>query len=169
MSQKDTKTIGKDYTLGGLLKFALPAVLNEFMFNLLYTLDDGLFITRYVGTTAESAFSIIFPVFMVHNAIASLLSGVAVLVARKMGEKKDEEASGDFTAIVLFTLGIGLILSLLEFLFRNQIPLWLGQNFLEHQLLLCVSEPLWQCHGTFLCTGRFAEDGALLHPDECRQ
>ena len=56
MSQKDTKTIGKDYTLGGLLKFALPAVLNEFMFNLLYTLDDGLFITRYVGTTAESAF-----------------------------------------------------------------------------------------------------------------
>ena len=128
MSQKDTKTIGKDYTLGGLLKFALPAVLNEFMFNLLYTLDDGLFITRYVGTTAESAFSIIFPVFMVHNAIASLLSGVAVLVARKMGEKKDEEASGDFTAIVLFTLGIGLILSLLEFLFRNQIPLWLGSN-----------------------------------------
>ena len=105
MSQKDTKTIGKDYTLGGLLKFALPAVLNEFMFNLLYTLDDGLFITRYVGTTA-----------------------VAVLVARKMGEKKDEEASGDFTAIVLFTLGIGLILSLLEFLFRNQIPLWLGSN-----------------------------------------
>ena len=65
MSQKETKTIGKDYTLGGLLKFALPAVLNEFMFNLLYTLDDGLFITRYVGTTAESAFSIIFPVFMV--------------------------------------------------------------------------------------------------------
>ena len=128
MSQKDTKTIGKDYTLGGLLKFALPAVLNEFMFNLLYTLDDGLFITRYVGTTAESAFSIIFPVFMVHNAIASLLSGVAVLVARKMGEKKDEEASGDFTAIVLFTLGIGLVLSLFEFLFRNQIPLWLGSN-----------------------------------------
>ena len=121
MSQKETKTIGKDYTLPELIRFAIPAILNEFIFNLLYTLDDGLFITRYVGTTAESAFSIIFPVFMMHNAISSLLSGVAVLVARKMGEKKDEEASSDFTSIVLFSLLVGLILSLFEYSFKDQI------------------------------------------------
>ena len=128
MSQKETKTIGKDYTLPELIRFAIPAILNEFIFNLLYTLDDGLFITRYVGTTAESAFSIIFPVFMMHNAISSLLSGVAVLVARKMGEKKDEEASSDFTSIVLFSLLVGLILSLFEYSFKDQILMLLGSN-----------------------------------------
>ena len=126
MSQKETKTIGRDYSLLGLIRFALPAIANEFIFNLLYTLDDGLFITRYVGTTAESAFSIIFPVFMMHNAISALLSGGAVSVARKMGEKKDEEASSDFTAIILFALGIGLFISLFEYTFKEQILKLLG-------------------------------------------
>ncbi|MCR4632762.1 MAG: hypothetical protein K5648_01385 [Erysipelotrichaceae bacterium] len=128
MSQKETKTIGKDYSLLGLIRFALPAILNEFIFNLLYTIDDGLFITRYVGTTAESAFSIIFPVFMLHNAVSSLLSGTAVSVARKMGEKKDEEAKSDFTLIVMFALGVGLMFSLVEFLFKEQILRLLGCN-----------------------------------------
>ncbi|MBQ1482237.1 MAG: hypothetical protein IIZ28_01565 [Erysipelotrichaceae bacterium] len=128
MSQKETKTIGKDYSLIGLIRFALPAILNEFIFNLLYTVDDGLFITRYVGTTAESAFSIIFPVFMLHNAVSSLLSGTAVSVARKMGEKKDEEAKSDFTLIVMFALGVGLLFSAIEFLFKEQILTLLGCN-----------------------------------------
>ena len=35
-----------------------------------------------------------------------MLSGTAVLAAEKMGEKKDEEAKGDFTAIVIFSLSL---------------------------------------------------------------
>lgn len=126
VNEKEVKTIGKDYTLLELLRFALPAILNEFIFNLLYTVDDGLFITRYVGTTAESAFSILTPMFMMHGALSSLFAGVAVLAARKMGEKKDEESCSDFTAVLLATLAFGLLLSLTEYLFKDQILLMLG-------------------------------------------
>lgn len=128
VSENNTKKIGQDYTLPGLLKFALPAILNEFVLNLLYTVDDGLFITRYVGTAAESAFSILFPLFMMHGALSSLFAGVAVLAAKKMGEKKDEEACSDFTAVLLFVLGLGLVLSFLEFTFKEQILVLLGAN-----------------------------------------
>ena len=128
VSENNTKKIGQDYTLPGLLKFALPAILNEFVLNLLYTVDDGLFITRYVGTAAESAFSILFPLFMMHGALSSLFAGVAVLAAKKMGEKKDEEACSDFTAVLLFVLGLGLVLSFLEFAFKEQILVLLGAN-----------------------------------------
>jgi Na+-driven multidrug efflux pump len=128
MEKSGTKTIGRDYSLFGLMRFALPAILNEFVFNLLYTLDDGLFITRYVGTTAESAFSIVMPVFMFHGAISALFGGVAVLAARKMGEKKDEEACSDFTAILLIALFTGIVISLLEFSFKEQILKLLGCN-----------------------------------------
>ncbi|MBQ4253899.1 MAG: hypothetical protein II712_03635 [Erysipelotrichaceae bacterium] len=125
MSEK-IKTIGKDYTLWELMKFATPAVLNEFMINCLYTVDDGLFITRYVGTNAESAFSILMPLFMMHGAISALLGGVAVLVARKMGEKKDEEARGDFTAVLITSISIGVLIGAFEFLFKEQLLKLMG-------------------------------------------
>ena len=128
MERDETKTIGKDYTLPGLLKFALPAILNEFVINLLYTIDDGLFITRYVGTLAESAFNILFPLFMLHGAISSLFAGVATLAARKMGEHRDKEACSDFTAIFLVSLFFGLILTTLEFFFMDPLLHLLGAS-----------------------------------------
>ena len=91
----ETKTIGKDYSLGQLAGFAVPAVLNELVINLLYTIDDGLFISRYIGSNALAAFSILFPLFMMHNSPAILLGGVSSLASRKMGEGKSQEASSD--------------------------------------------------------------------------
>ncbi|MBR0137996.1 MAG: hypothetical protein IJM15_06255 [Erysipelotrichaceae bacterium] len=123
---ENVKTIGKHYSLKQLIAFVLPAVINEFMISCLYTVDDGLFITRFVGTTAESAFSILMPLFMMHGALSSLLAGVAVVVARKMGEKKDEEARGDFTSILIVSVAAGIIIGAIEFIFKDQILVLLG-------------------------------------------
>ena len=121
-----TKTIGKDYNLWQLAKFCIPAVLNELVINLLYTIDDGLFISRYVGPNALAAFSVLMPLFMIHNSPANLLGGVSILASRKMGEGKSEEARGDFTAIVLLVLGIGVITGLAERIFLNPLLHLLG-------------------------------------------
>ena len=132
MANKDVKTIGKDYTLSSLIRFTAPAILNEFMINCLYTIDDGLFITRYVGTNAESAFSILMPLFMMHGAFSALLGGVSTLVSRKLGEKRDEEAKGDFTAILLVSFALGLVIMLLEFLFKDNLLRLLGATDIIH-------------------------------------
>ena len=85
---ENTKTIGKDYTLKSLAMFCLPAILNELVINLLYTIDDGLFLSRYVGPNALAAFSVLFPLFMIHNSPSILLGGVSSLASHKMGEGK---------------------------------------------------------------------------------
>ncbi|MBR2745974.1 MAG: hypothetical protein IKD99_04585 [Erysipelotrichaceae bacterium] len=122
----ETKTIGKDYSLGQLAGFAVPAVLNELVINLLYTIDDGLFISRYIGSNALAAFSILFPLFMMHNSPAILLGGVSSLASRKMGEGKSQEARADFTAMVLFVGALGVLMGIIERVFMDPIIKLLG-------------------------------------------
>ncbi|MBR2544911.1 MAG: hypothetical protein IKE93_01960 [Erysipelotrichaceae bacterium] len=122
----ETKTIGKDYSLGQLAGFAVPAVLNELVINLLYTIDDGLFISRYIGSNALAAFSILFPLFMMHNSPAILLGGVSSLASRKMGEGKSQEARADFTAMVLFVGVLGVLMGIIERVFMDPIIRLLG-------------------------------------------
>ena len=122
----EIKTIGKDYSTAELLRFAAPSVTNEIVISLLYTLDDGLFISRYIGHDALAAFSIGSPLFMLNFAIVNLLGGSAILVSRKFGEKKEEEARRNFTTIVVTALLIGLFMAVVERVFLKQILRLLG-------------------------------------------
>lgn len=121
-----TNTIGKDYTTVELIKFVAPPVLAQFSMSLLSTLDDGLFLSRYVGTTALAAFSIAMPVFMLFMAISELFNGASVLCSTKMGEGKTEEAQSNFTSIVILAAFFGCIVSLISRLFLDQIIVFLG-------------------------------------------
>ena len=122
----ETKTIGKEYTTLELIRFVSSPVLTQFALSLLQTLDDGLFLSRYVGQNALAAFSIAFPVFMVINALSELFCGVNVLCATKMGAKKNEEANRSFTAVVLVALGTGLLCTALLKIFEDPIIYGLG-------------------------------------------
>ncbi len=123
---EETKTIGRDYTTGQLIKFATPSVMNEIVTSLLYTLDDGLFISRFIGHEALAAFSIVSPLFMLHFAVSNLLGGSAILVSRKFGEKKEEEARRNFTTVVVWILIIGIVMAALERIFLKQLLHLLG-------------------------------------------
>ena len=122
----EIKTIGKDYSTGELLKFAAPSVTNEIVISLLYTLDDGLFISRYIGHDALAAFSIGSPLFMLNFAVVNLLGGSAILVSRRFGEKKEEEARKNFTTVVVAILLIGILMAIVERTFLKQILHLLG-------------------------------------------
>ena len=122
----EIKTIGKDYSTGELLKFAAPSVTNEIVISLLYTLDDGLFISRYIGHDALAAFSIGSPLFMLNFAVVNLLGGSAILVSRRFGEKKEEEARKNFTTVVVVILLIGILMAIVERTFLKQILHLLG-------------------------------------------
>lgn len=126
MDNNDIKTIGKDYTLGGLAKFCSTAVFTQMMFSLLMSLDDSLFISRYLGPTALASFSICSPVFMIHGAIASILGGCASLCSSKMGEGKTEEAAGDFSAVGIFCVIFGTIAGAIMYFFMDPILRFCG-------------------------------------------
>ena len=107
----ETKTIGKDYTTWELIRFVSSPVLTQFALSLLQTLDDGLFLSRYVGRNALAAFSIVFPIFMVINALSELFCGVNVYCATKMGAGKNEEANRSFTIMVISAVVTGLFIT----------------------------------------------------------
>lgn len=121
-----TNTIGKDYTTRELIRFVAPPVLAQFSMSLLSTLDDGLFISRFVGTNALAAFSIAMPIFMFFMAISELFNGASVLCSTKMGEKKIEEARSHFTTIVILSGAFGCIVSLIGRIFLDQLIIFLG-------------------------------------------
>ena len=122
----ETKTIGKEYTTWELIRFVSSPVLTQFALSLLQTLDDGLFLSRYVGQNALAAFSIAFPVFMIINALAELFCGVSVYCATKMGAGKNDEANRSFTAVVLVALVTGLFCTAILKLNENAIIRLLG-------------------------------------------
>lgn len=53
-------TIAKKFNLLSLLKFTVPAII-MMLFMSLYTIVDGIFISRLIGTTALSGLNIVYP------------------------------------------------------------------------------------------------------------
>lgn len=72
------------------------------VFMSLYTIIDGIFISRLVGSEALSAANIIYPAASVLIAVGIMLAtGGSAIIAMKLGEKKDQEARENFSLIVL--------------------------------------------------------------------
>lgn len=121
-----TSTIGKDFSTLELIRFATPPILAQFSMSLLSTLDDGLFLSRFVGTNALAAFSIATPVFMFFMAIVELFNGASVLCSTKMGEGETEDACRIFTSTVVLAAIFGCIVSVLGQIFMDPIIVFLG-------------------------------------------
>ena len=128
VSELRQSTIGKEFTLKELFKFVAPPVFTRLMVSLLSTLDDSLFVSRFLGQNALAAFSIAFPWFMLIDAIGMMASSVSVICSIKMGEKRNEEAKSDFTTTVIMTFVIGLFFTLILCLFLEPILRGLGET-----------------------------------------
>ncbi|WP_299882150.1 MATE family efflux transporter [uncultured Sulfitobacter sp.] len=94
MSQTNTFTHGP---LGQIyLKTALPIIFVMGM-NGLLTLVDAIFLGRYVGPDALSAVTLIFPLYMLIVALATLVSnGMSSILARHLGAEDGPAARATF-------------------------------------------------------------------------
>lgn len=111
-----------------LLRFALPSVLSM-IFTSIYTSIDGMFVSRLISTNALSAINIVWPIITISYALGAMMgSGGAAIVAKKFGEKKDQEARSNFTLVVVFTLLFSLLIVGLCFIFFNNIITFLGAD-----------------------------------------
>lgn len=114
-------------------KYVLPTMLSSVcMF--LFTIVDGIFVGRGVGTDALGAVNIAFPAVMVVNALYMLTTiGGVTVVAIRLGRGDDKGANQVFMHSVIFTFAIGVVFTLLGTLFSRQICVLLGANdtFLE--------------------------------------
>ena len=65
-----SNSIGQHFTPWSLLKFAAPSII-MMTFMSLYTIVDGVFISRFVGSNALSSLNIVFPVITLAIAIGT--------------------------------------------------------------------------------------------------
>lgn len=121
-------SLDKNISTGFLLKFAFPTVITM-VFMSIYTMVDGIFVSRLIGTDALSAVNIVMPIILTSYAIATMFgTGGNAIVAKKLGEKKDTEARINFSTLVVVTIVISSILTVLSFIFINPLLNFLGAD-----------------------------------------
>ena len=116
------QSIGQKFTPVTLLKFALPSMVMMVLMSC-YTITDGIFISRFLGDNALSAVNIVYPVINIVLAIGVMLAtGGSAVVAKKMGEGKDDEANDSLLAnckAYLFTVVLFAPACMLQSLFQT--------------------------------------------------
>lgn len=163
--------LSKTFTFPSLLKFTCPTMIMMIFFSL-YTIVDGIFVSRYVGTDALSAINIVYPIINLIIAIAIMFAtGGSAIIARKMGMKKTKEANEDFSLIVVTCIILGTIITVVGLVWINPIIHLLGadndlfgycRSYLKILLVFsnfCILQMLFQ---TFFVTAGRPELGLWL-------
>lgn len=166
-----SNSIAKDFKFFSLLRFAAPTIV-MMVFMSLYTIVDGIFISRLLGTNALSSANIVYPVLNLVIAVGVMLaSGGSAIIARKFGENKAEEARQDFSLLIIVGVAAGFIIMAAGNLFIEPITRMLGAtdvlladavSYLSVSLFLapaCILQLLFQ---TFFVTAGKPNLGLLL-------
>lgn len=105
------QSIAKKFNIGELLLFAFPSIL-MMMFMSLYTIVDGLFVSRFIGTDALSAVNITYPAGSVILAVGVMFAtGGSAIIATQLGEGKERQAQQNLTLITLTAVAISIVIS----------------------------------------------------------
>lgn len=120
--------IAQKFHFGSLVRFSLPTIAMMLMMSL-YSMVDGVFVARFVGTGAFSSINIIIPATFVVLGVGVMLgTGGSAVIARKLGEGKAREARQDFSLVILFGLILSAVLGGLFLAFRDPIIRLLGAD-----------------------------------------
>lgn len=121
-------SIAKEFNLKSLIKFSIPTIV-MMLFMALYTIVDGVFVSRIVGINGLSAINIIEPLLNLFFGVGIMFgTGGSAIIGKKIGEKKDAEANGDLSLIVLAVFCISIVMGILSLLFLDNIIYFLGAN-----------------------------------------
>lgn len=119
-------SIAKNFRFFSLLKFAFPTMV-MMIFTSLYTIVDGVFISRFVGSSGLSSVNIVYPaISLIIAAGVMFASGGSALIAKKLGEDKKEEANADLSLIIAASILLSLVISAAGILFLKPLVQVLG-------------------------------------------
>ena len=109
-----------------LLRFAMPTIIMT-VFMAMYTMVDGIFVANCVSPDALAGLNLVIPGLSMLVAVSVLVSaGGSVVISRKLGEQKEEEARQDLSFIVLLTVVFGAVFTVLALVFARPILMVLG-------------------------------------------
>lgn len=124
----NTKQLELELRVPVILKFVMPSIIMMVILSL-YTVVDGIFVSRLLGTTAFSAVNIVYPLLSLTIGLGTMFgSGVTSIISRKLGAGKQREANENFSLIIVSSLIIGMVLSFGSLIFLPYIIRILGAD-----------------------------------------
>lgn len=105
--------LDQDFSLGGLLRFALPTTIMMLVTSF-YTIVDGVLTSRLVGENALAAINIAYPAISVTLAVGIMLgTGGSAVVGHRMGAGDMEGARRTFGFLALAAVCAGGVFALI--------------------------------------------------------
>lgn len=112
--------------LAQFFKYTSATIASLLVFSL-YSIVDGLFVARGIGEYAMSAVNLAVPFINLLFSIAVLFAvGTSTIIAIYLGQGKKDRADSLFTQNLTLLVVIGLIISVIVFLFPQQFATLLG-------------------------------------------
>lgn len=156
-----------------LLKFTFPTII-MMIFTSVYCIVDGFFISNFACDTFEKsqdafeAVNLIYPYLLVLGSFGFMFgTGAAALISKYFGEGKNDQANNVFSLVVYFSVVVGVILSLLGFLFIKPFCLLLRaegsllSDSLRYGQILLLAIPFFVLQYEFQCLFTAAEKPKL--------
>ncbi len=120
--------LAKKFSFKQLIKYTLPSVL-MMVFMSTYTIVDGIFVSNYVGEQALAAINLVIPVVSVVMAVSLMFAtGGNAIIARYMGEGRNQEANSFLTVLYIIGGILGIIATIIIQLYPDFILNMLGTS-----------------------------------------
>ncbi|WP_330395173.1 MATE family efflux transporter [Oribacterium sp. C9] len=120
------------------------------IFASLYIIADGYFVAVFAGKTEFAAVNLIMPVLNILGTIGYMFGvGGSALIAKTMGQKKQDQANRLFSMIVFVSSCLGIFMMVPGFIFMRQVASMLGAEgkLLEDSVLygriFILALPAW--------------------------
>ncbi len=111
-----------------VIKFCLPAILMT-LITTLYTVLDGMFVSRLISTDALAAVNISYPLYGFILGLSIMVgSGGSAIVIKKYGNNDLIGAKKTFTLLFIFSFILNLIVIVFLFIFLKELLYLLGCN-----------------------------------------
>ena len=141
--------LSEHFTYSKLLRFTLPSIVMN-IFLSLYIIVDGYFVANFVGKTEFAAINLIMPVLGILGTIGYMFGvGGSALIAKTLGEKKQDQANRLFSLIVLVSACLGVLMMVSGFIFMRPISSLLGaegqllEDTVQYGRIFILSLPAW--------------------------
>lgn len=120
-----------------LLRYSLPSIIMTVIVSL-YGIMDGLFVSNFAGKTPFAAISLILPFVFAMGSVGFMIGkGSAAIIAKALGEQQQEKANEIFSMIIVFTVLIGIGLTVIGLLIIRPVAVSMGASgdLLENSVL----------------------------------
>ena len=126
MGDKMKISLSEHFGFAKLMRFTLPSIA-MMIFTSIYGVVDGYFVSNFAGKSEFTAVNFIMPYLMILGAFGFMFgSGGSALVAKRLGEGREEDARSLFSLVVYATIAVGILLSFFGILFLEPVAALLG-------------------------------------------